>query len=235
MIMKLNSYMSNIQKIMLLSVCTCLSAEMLPENGTVLNYTQVFFRWSQIPDAENYQFSLQNLGTGEESQLILSQNSTLVTDFLDWHSTYTWFICALFADGETPFCSEIYSFDVSPLPDYFPDEINILTYHEYLSQDGVTIMDFESLNFSGGLDREGNPIWFADKENFEERFVFTQFLKNGNIVGFGPGTGYEINLDGQIIFETPIEIFLVTNDLPLLSDSWLNKIPDEAKILYASR
>ena len=38
-------------------------------------------------------------------------------------------------------------------------------------------MDFESLNFSGGLGIEGNPIWFADKNGFEEQFVFTQFLK----------------------------------------------------------
>ena len=67
-------------------------------------------------------------------------------------------------------------------------------------------MDFESLNFSGGLDKYGSPIWFVDKENFEERFVFTQFLNNGNMVGFGPGKGYEIDLAGNIIFETPTEV-----------------------------
>ena len=198
--------MSYMKKIMLLVICTSLGAEMLPENGAILNYTQVFFRWSQIPSAESYQFTLQKMGTGEELELNVLENSMLQTDFIDWNSTYTWFICALYADDSTPFCSEIYSFGISPLPDYFPDEINILTYHEYLSQDGVTIMDFESLNFSGGLDREGNPIWFADKENFEERFVFTQFLKNGNMVGFGPGKGYEIDLDGNIIFETPSDV-----------------------------
>ena len=44
------------------------------------------------------------------------------------------------------------------------------------------------------------------KENFEQRFVFTQFLKNGNMVGFGTGKGYEIDLDGSIIFETPDDL-----------------------------
>ena len=211
--------MSYMKKIVLLVICTSLGAEMLPENGAILNYTQVFFRWDQIPDAESYQFTLQKMGTGEELELNVLENSMLQTDFIDWNSTYTWFICALYADDSTPFCSEIYSFGISPLPDYFPDEINILTYHEYLSQDGVTIMDFESLNFSGGLDREGNPIWFADKENFEERFVFTQFLNNGNMVGFGPGKGYEIDLDGYIVFETPPNINSVHHHITKTSNN----------------
>jgi hypothetical protein len=36
-----------------------------------------------------------------------------------------------------------------------------------------------------------------------QHFRFTQFLENGNFVGFGPGIGYEIDLDGNIIFATP--------------------------------
>ena len=146
--MYINSHMQRIIKIALFILAGYLHAEMLPENGAELNYTQVFFRWDQIPSAENYQFTLQNMEYGEESQLIISLISAFVTNFLDWNSTYVWFVCALFTDGETPFCSEIYSFDINPLPDYFPDEINILTYDESLYQDGVTIMDFESLDFS---------------------------------------------------------------------------------------
>ncbi len=217
--MYINSHMQRMIKIALFILTGYLHAEILPENGATLNYTQVFFIWDQIPSAESYQFTLQNMENGEESQLIISQNSAFVTDFLDWNSTYTWFVCALFTDDSTPFCSEIYSFAINPLPDYLPDEINIHTYHEYLSQDGVTIMDFESLNFSGGLDREGNPIWFADKENFEERFVFTQFLNNGNMVGFGPGKGYEIDLDGYIVFETPPNINSVHHHITKTSNN----------------
>ena len=63
--MELNSYMSYMKKIMLLVICTSLGAEMLPENDATLNYTQVFFRWDQIPSAESYQFTLQNMATGE--------------------------------------------------------------------------------------------------------------------------------------------------------------------------
>ena len=55
--------MTYIQKMLLFTICTCLWAEMLPENGTVLNYTQVFFRWDQIPSTDSYQFTLQNMNT----------------------------------------------------------------------------------------------------------------------------------------------------------------------------
>ena len=87
--MELNSYMTYIQKIMLLAVCASLGAVMLPENGATLNYTQIFFRWDQIPSSDSYQFSIQKMGTGEEYQLNLSKNSTLVTDFLNWNSSYS--------------------------------------------------------------------------------------------------------------------------------------------------
>ena len=200
--MELNSHMLFLQKIILISICTVLGAEMLPENGSSLNYTQVFFRWEQIPNVESYQFTIMEMES-EEAVLNVIQNSILLTEFLNWNSTYTWFICGLFDDGSTPFCSEIYSLTINPLPSYFPDVINVTNYNESFSQEGVTMMDFESLDFSGGLDKNGTPIWFVDRDEFAQKFIFTQFLSNGNVVGFGPGVGYEIDLDGHIIFETP--------------------------------
>ena len=195
--------MTRMMKIALFILGGYLTAGVTPENGAILNYTQVFFKWNQIPSVESYQFTIQEMGTGEEVQLNVLHNSILLTELIDWNSTYTWFICGIFSDGSTSFCSEIYSFNISPLPDYFPDDINVSNYNESLSQEGITVMDFESLNFSGGVDKDGNPIWFVDKDGFAYRFVFTQFLKNGNMTGFGPGKGYEIDLNGNIIFETP--------------------------------
>ena len=76
--MELNSYMSYIQKIILLAVCTSLGAEMLPENGSVMNYTQVFFRWDQIPNAESYQFTIQKMNIEEELELNLLNGIPLI-------------------------------------------------------------------------------------------------------------------------------------------------------------
>ena len=58
--------MQRMIKIALFILVGSLHAEMLPENGAQLNYTQVFFRWGQIPQAENYQFVIQNLEINDE-------------------------------------------------------------------------------------------------------------------------------------------------------------------------
>ena len=200
--MELNSYMSYIQKIILLAVCSWLWADFHPENGAMLNYTQVFIRWEQIPNTESYVLSIQNISSGEITEIISPHNSNLVTNFMDWNSTYNWSICGLDTDGENIFCSEIYSLDINPLPDYFPSTDNLFI-DETLYQDGVTVMDIESLNFSGGVTRFGIPIWFVDKNLFDIRFTFTHFLPNGNVIGFEPNKGYEIDLNGNRIFETP--------------------------------
>ncbi len=178
------------------------SIEMHPSDGATMNYTQIFFSWDQIPNANSYQINLQNTISQEEFQYNLTANSILIAENINWGSNYNWSICGIIDNNEA-ICSEIKNFTINPLADYFPTNINLTNYNENLSQDGITIMDFESLNCSGGLDKNGYPIWFADKDNFYERFVFTQFLNNGNLVGFGPGKGYEIDIDGNIIFETP--------------------------------
>jgi len=203
--MYINSNMQRMMKIALFILTGYLHGEMLPENGAMLNYTQVFFSWDQIPSVESYQFTVQTMGTGEELDLNVTQNSVLLTDFLDWHSTYTWFICGLFADDSSPFCSEIYSFNINPLPDNFPDNTNVSNYNETLYQEGITLLDFESLHFSAAVDHNGYPVWFADIEIAFQRFAFRQFLKNGNILGLGPWKGYEIDLNSNIIFESPEE------------------------------
>ena len=189
--------------IILLMSCIALHADRLPENGKTFQHVQPFFRWNQIPQVENYVLTIHDLSNGEELEISTTSNSFLLIDHMNWGTSYAWFVCGIFENESTPFCNEIHEFHINMLPDYFPDGITILSHDESLSQNGITVMDFESQNFSGALDENGNPIWYAEKENFAQRFVFTQFLDNGNLLGFGPGKGYEIDLDGDIIFETP--------------------------------
>ena len=94
-------------------------------------------------------------------------------------------------------------FTINPLPIDYPTNVNILTIDTSQYQQGINILDLESIGFSVALDKNANPIWYADKNNFEGRIWATQFLSNGNIVGFGPGSGYEFDLRSNIIFQTP--------------------------------
>lgn len=178
-----------------------LLGEMLPNDGSIVNYRQVFFSWDQIPEVDSYQLFIQNTSDNTELTFNTIKNSILIENILNWNTTYNWGVCGEFTNGSIQ-CTSQHQLSINSLPDYYPDNINLINHIPELSQNGITFMDFESLNFSSSLDKNGNPIWFSDKDNFQERFTFTQFFKNGNIIGFGPGKGYEINLDSQILFET---------------------------------
>ncbi|NWJ44093.1 aryl-sulfate sulfotransferase [Marine Group I thaumarchaeote] len=146
--------------------------------------------------------SLINIDSEEEYEVETQYNSNLVLDFIQWNSTFSWDVTAINENGEYYYTSENRTFSINPLPDYFPSTDNLFI-DETLYQDGVTVMDIESLNFSGGVNRFGIPIWFVDKNLFDIRFTFTHFLPNGNVIGFEPDKGYEIDLNGNRIFETP--------------------------------
>ena len=163
--------MRQITKIILFALVGFLYSGILPEDGKQLNYIQVFFKWDQIPHSEYYEFRITNLNTEIEHILATPVNSILILDLLIWDTSYNWYVCGLINSNST--CTEIYSFDVNPLPDYFPTDIYISNHDTSLFQEGITVMDFESLNFSGSLDKNGYPLWFADRNNFQQRFVFT--------------------------------------------------------------
>ena len=74
-IMYINSHMTRMMKIALFILGGYLTAGVTPENGAILNYTQVFFKWNQIQSVESYQFTIQEMGTGEEVQLNVLHNS----------------------------------------------------------------------------------------------------------------------------------------------------------------
>ena len=163
--------MVNLAKILIFTLLGSLWAEYHPENGAVFNYTQIYFQWDQIPDAETYTLFIQEVGILEGIDFNTSQNSILLQDEFDWNSFYSWTVCSHSIAGELINCSDENIFSINPLPEYFPDDITILTYNESFSQNGITIMDIESLKFSTALDMNGNPIWFADKNNNAEDFI----------------------------------------------------------------
>jgi len=187
-------------KIVLFILSGYLLADVLPENGATVNYTQLFFQWNQMPSTEEYHLFIQNSTTTDTTIITVAQNSRIME--LEWNTNYTWWVCSSNIDVY-PNCSEIYNFTINFLPEYFPDDITVSTLDESIYQEGITVMDVESLNFSLALDKEGQPVWYVDTDGFAQRFTFTQFLNNGNLVGFGPGKGYEIDLNGDIIFQTP--------------------------------
>ena len=190
--------------ILLLYITNFLLGDFIPEDNSSINYTQVFFKWPQIENAESYVLDIQNsfLDTFQINSIF---NSIIVKDFIDWNHEYNWEVCGIDSLNNTVLCHDIYSFTTNPLPAYYPDNIEVL-----LSSDsyypGITILDFDANGFSAAIDKEGNPIWFVDKNlfgDFNPKILVTQLLNSGNFIGIGVGSGYEFDINGTIIFETP--------------------------------
>ena len=186
-------------------ICAIFASEFIPENAQEINYTQIFFRWPQIQNQSSYQFILSdNMAFIDSDTTISVSNSIIYDEFLDWESTYYWKACSV--EEITDMCLPTKYFTINPLPEHHANQINIFHIDEEEYTNGINILDFESLNYSVAIDRYGETIWFAEKDNFDfSRIIVTQFLDNGNLIGFSNGTGYEFNLDSDIIFQTPSE------------------------------
>ena len=189
----------------LLIILSCVSfiinQDFIPAQNQTLNYTQIFFKWPQINNSYSYQLYFNGQQSGYET----TKNSLIVSEF-DWNTSYSWNVCGLTATGSIIDCYDEINFNITDLPVDYPANVNILEFNESEYSPGVTLLDYESLGFSVVLNQNGNAIWIADNSNFNASKIWsTQFLSNGNIVGFGPGVGYELNLDSDIVFQTDEE------------------------------
>ena len=170
----------------------------IPENNFQFNQTQIFFKWPQINKASNYIIHFNNDEFFFESEL----NSTIIEGF-NWGQTYSWDVCGIDQYDEIIRCYDENYFTINNLHENYPSNVAVLEIDENQYQDGITLLDYESLNFSTAVDKFGSPVWFSNNDNFSlNRILATQFLENGNIVGFAPGIGYEFNLNSDILFET---------------------------------
>ena len=178
-----------------------LGNQFLPLNQTFLNQNQIFFKWPQINKAVNYKINFN------DNQLVFESilNSTIIDGF-NWGESYSWNVCGINQYDEIIRCFDENFFTINSLHEDYPSNVTVLEIDENQYQDGITLLDYESLNFSAAIDKFGNPVWFSNNDNFSlNRILATQFLDNGNIVGFAPGIGYEFNLNSDIVFETSNE------------------------------
>jgi len=172
--------------------------DFVPNNNQSLNQTQIFFKWPQINNSILYRLYINDNQNFYESD----SNSIIINDF-EWDSAYSWYVCGFNNSNNMIDCYDELYFNIRSLPTNYPANVNILEFNESEYLAGVTLLDYESLGFSVVLDQTGKAIWISDNLNFNDSKIWaTQFLLNGNIVGFGPGVGYELNIDSEITFQT---------------------------------
>lgn len=184
--------------ILIIIINIILGHDFIPSNNLILNQTQLFFKWPQINKAHYYKIYINNHNEYE------SENNSIILSDLVWGLNYSWYVCGFDENNITTDCYDEMNFSINSLPEDYPNNVNILAYEEEDYHPGFTLLDYESLNFSLVIDNNAQPIWFSNKDNFfGDRILATQFLLNGNIVGFAPGVGYEFDLNSNLLFETP--------------------------------
>ena len=100
----------------------------------MLNHTHIFFSWSQITSTDDYHLYISDNVNFTNSDTIITQtNSYLSEDILNWGGSYFWKVC----DGNNELCYDYKSFSISYLPLYYPDNVNVITYNEVNSLNGL--------------------------------------------------------------------------------------------------
>ena len=102
-------------KIVIVILFSCIMANIAPKNVSI-NFTQIFFQWNQIPNAEGYNLFILNSDLGDTTTISTVQNSILQT--LEWDTSYLWWACVSEPLSISD-CTEIYSFTINPLPNYY--------------------------------------------------------------------------------------------------------------------
>jgi len=206
-----------------------LSQDFIPQNEISINYNQIFFKWPQINSSTLYCLYLSS--DNETVEYETNKNSILI-ESLSWDTQYSWNVCGKDNLGNIANCYEEFNFVINAIPHYYPDNLNVLTLNDMDMEPGITMMDFESLNFSVAIDKYGNPLWYADRTNFyNNKIIVSQFLNTGNIIGFGAGRGYEFDLNSNLIFETPDNIgvhhyiYKTNQDTYFLIDAEIQDLP----------
>ena len=102
----------------------------------------------------------------DEFEKISKYNNSIIIDDFSWQEECSWEACGLDEINNIIDCYAQHNFNINALPLNYPGDVNVITYDDALSTPGITIIDYESLNFSVALDINGQPIWFADRNLF---------------------------------------------------------------------
>ena len=151
------------KKLLYICLSFVFSNEFTPIQNANLNYIHARFHWPQIPQASFYELNIDD--SSSFIQFEVNKNSYILTDFLNWGGQYNWSVCGYDQNNLVIECFNNNFFSISELPNYYPDNINLVHLDDGYYQ-GLNLLDFDGLGFSVVLDKLGNPIWFVDKNNF---------------------------------------------------------------------
>ena len=152
------------KKHIFLAIISFLIPNVLPINGSNLNYTHVLFEWAQIENANSYEIQISedndfsSILTNESSQsLIYIEKNTI-----DWSSQYYWRVRGINLENNFESnWSDTFSFTTSSKRSNA--NATLLSENEY--SEGITIFSSFLDYFSAAIDKDGNELWNTGNTN----------------------------------------------------------------------
>ena len=89
----------NLFLISTLSISIAKSSLLSPPNQSTLNRIHVLFEWEQVPSATSYTVTIYHETSGEYITDTVESLIYINDSFLNWNSSYTWYVTPIFSDG----------------------------------------------------------------------------------------------------------------------------------------
>ena len=192
-----------IRRLILLVFLFCLpnksyaSQPQLPTENDTLNYTQVYFNWQPVKDADQYRFQIKGNDDGEFDDPLLHDlhvetNATIVSTKLEWGQSYLWRYWSIDSEGNQGNTSVVHSFCIMELPEYVPD-IETEIFERDQIQPGLTIFG-QYNDFAIAVDIDGEvKLAVAAGRDF-------QMMPDGELLSIKNGHIFRTNINGDIVF-----------------------------------
>ena len=200
--------------ISILILCSIsLSDVLLPEHNSTLNMTHVLFEWEQVPDATNYTLTIYDESTGEYVNETVESLIYINNTFLNWNTSYSWYVAPIFEDGSQGSNIQDSSGNV-----YFTFNIGNSRSNAYANNynsseysEGITLFSSFFNYYSAAIDQNGNEIWNTGNNDivFYNTDYYGQLFGcelNNNLEHTLPG--FEFSLSGDGIWYEPNDYFL---------------------------
>jgi len=197
-----------ITAVLLYSLILCTSATVQaairPQQGAVLNYTQVLFEYDEFPGAEHYLITIQAVATSN-APLQIKNNSLAFIQYtgLQFGRQYSWYVEAfagnkLLHKTEALFFEIAFAVQTNPL--WFRSAVDISAKDGY--KDGIIFLDYLGL----AVNRQGEAVWYlpVHKDSLENLKMRNVKLTPGGTITYLDNTDcFEKDINGTILWKAP--------------------------------
>jgi hypothetical protein len=190
-------------------------ALILPPEAIELNQIHVQFEWTAVGGADQYQLVVVvDDGSGDpfagatpvvDTTVGATAPREVVTAGLQFAEAYAWRVRGI-TGGVPQAWGAPHRFTTAALPGYLPTMT--ITSGAGTPEPGLTMFNIRSQNgaipggFAVAVDLAGNPVWFLERSHSVGDL---RLLDNGRVLLAGGGRAWELTLNGQVAWVSPLD------------------------------